>query len=61
LLEQIGRRRGCLQGGGQIDYSKTGLVILRDLRAGKMGGITLESAPLGTSRKDDHDDNDGGI
>lgn len=61
ILEQIGRRRGCLQGGGHIDYSKTGLVILRDLRAGKMGGVTLETAPLDDTRKDEHDGRDVGV
>jgi ribosome biogenesis GTPase A len=42
LMEEIGQRRGCLASRGQIDYSKTAQVILRDLRAGKLGGITLE-------------------
>jgi ribosome biogenesis GTPase A len=42
MMEEIGRKRGCLQGGGQIDYGKTALVVLRDMRAGKLGGITLE-------------------
>jgi ribosome biogenesis GTPase A len=46
LMEEIGRKRGCLAGGGQIDYMKTALVVLRDLRAGKLGGITLEVPPV---------------
>ena len=42
VLEQIGRRRGCLAGGGQVDYAKAAGVLLRDLRSGKLGRLTLE-------------------
>jgi ribosome biogenesis GTPase A len=53
VMEEIGRRRGCLVSGGQIDYAKTALVILRDLRAGKLGGITLELPPIYILDSDD--------
>lgn len=42
VLEAIGRRRGCLAGGGQVDYEKAAGVVLRDLRSGKLGRLTLE-------------------
>jgi len=42
LLEEIGRRRGCLVRGG-VDYTKTGEVLLSDLRSGKLGLLTLET------------------
>jgi len=42
LLEAIGRRRGCLGSGGIVDYEKAAGVVLRDLRSGKLGRITLE-------------------
>ncbi|MCC3376259.1 ribosome biogenesis GTPase YlqF [Cohnella sp. REN36] len=42
VLEEIGRRRGCLGSGGHIDYEKAAGVLLRDLRSGKLGRITLE-------------------
>jgi ribosome biogenesis GTPase A len=42
VMEQIGRKRGCVVSGGEIDYDKTALVVLRDLRAGKLGRISLE-------------------
>ncbi|MCY9518034.1 ribosome biogenesis GTPase YlqF [Paenibacillus apiarius] len=42
IMEDIGRKRGCLMGGGRIDLEKASGVILRELRAGKMGRITLE-------------------
>jgi ribosome biogenesis GTPase A len=43
VLEEIGRKRGCLAGGGHIDYEKAAGVLLRDLRSGKLGRITLEA------------------
>ncbi|MBW5444597.1 ribosome biogenesis GTPase YlqF [Cohnella sp. CFH 77786] len=46
VLEAIGKRRGCLAGGGHVDYEKAAGVVLRDLRSGKLGRITLE-APNG--------------
>jgi ribosome biogenesis GTPase A len=42
LLEEIGRRRGCLAGGGRVDLGKAAGVLLRDLRGGKLGRLTLE-------------------
>lgn len=42
LMEQIGRRRGCLKSGGRIDLEKASHLILRDLRTGALGRITLE-------------------
>lgn len=43
IMEEIGRKRGCLVSGGAIDLEKTSGIILRDLRAGKLGRITLEA------------------
>ncbi|WNQ13711.1 ribosome biogenesis GTPase YlqF [Paenibacillus aurantius] len=42
VMEAIGRKRGCLQSGGRVDLEKASTLILRDLRAGKMGRISLE-------------------
>ena len=42
VMEEIGRKRGCLMGGGRVDLEKTSGIILRELRAGKLGWITLE-------------------
>jgi ribosome biogenesis GTPase A len=41
-MEQIGRKRGCLQSGGSVNLEKASGVILRDLRQGKLGPISLE-------------------
>lgn len=45
VMEDIGRRRGCLISGGRVDLEKTSGIILRDLRSGKLGRITLEAPP----------------
>ncbi|WP_020615311.1 ribosome biogenesis GTPase YlqF [Paenibacillus daejeonensis] len=42
VMEDIGRKRGCLMGGGRVDLEKASGIILRELRAGKLGRITLE-------------------
>jgi len=42
VLERIGRKRGCLVSGGRVDLEKASGVLLRDLRSGKFGRITLE-------------------
>lgn len=47
LLEQAGRRRGCLLPGGNIDFDRAEMVILRDFRNGKLGRITLDPIPEG--------------
>jgi ribosome biogenesis GTPase A len=46
VMESIGRKRGIVQSGGRIDLDKTSMVILRELRAGKMGRISLEEPKL---------------
>lgn len=42
IFNAIGKRRGALQGGGEVDYDKVSEIFLRDLRTGKLGKITLE-------------------
>lgn len=46
-LEQAGRRRGCLLPGGNIDFDRAEMVVLRDFRNGKLGRITLDPIPEG--------------
>lgn len=43
VMEDIGRKRGCLVSGGRVDLEKASGIVLRELRAGKLGRITLES------------------
>ncbi len=42
VMEAIGKKRGCLVSGGRVDLEKTSGIILRELRAGKLGRLTLE-------------------
>lgn len=42
MLETIGRRLGCLISGGEIDIHRAAEAFLRELRAGKLGRISLE-------------------
>ena len=42
MLEVIGRRLGCLIAGGEIDVHRAAEAFLRELRAGKIGRISLE-------------------
>lgn len=42
IMEAIGRKRGCLMGGGRVDLEKASSLFLRELRAGKLGRISLE-------------------
>ena len=41
-LTQIGKRRGCMIKGGEIDYERASKILLTDFRAGKLGKICLE-------------------
>ncbi len=42
IVETIGRKRGCLVSGGDIDLHRAAELLLRDLRAGKLGRVSLE-------------------
>ncbi len=43
LLESIGKKRGCLRAGGQVELDKVGKLFLSELRAGLLGCVTLET------------------
>ncbi len=47
VLEEIGRRRGCLVSGGRVDLERAADVVLKDFRLGRLGRITLEAPPDG--------------
>ncbi len=42
LLERVGRKRGCVISGGNIDTLRAANLLLDDFRSGKIGNITLE-------------------
>jgi ribosome biogenesis GTPase A len=43
LFDHIGRLRGCLRAGGEIDYDKTADIIIRDIRGQKLGPLTFDT------------------
>ena len=42
ILELIGKKRGFLIKGGEIDYERTAVMLCDEFRGGKLGKITLE-------------------
>lgn len=42
ILEMIGRKRGMLISGGEIDYERASVMLLDEYRGGKLGRLTLE-------------------
>ena len=42
IMLQIGKTRGAVVSGGNVDDVKTANIILEDFRSGKLGRITLE-------------------
>ncbi len=41
-LELIGKKRGCLIRGGEVDYDKVYAVVLNDMKDGSIKGITFD-------------------
>lgn len=46
LVEAIGRRRGCLGKAGMVDIDRASKIFVTELRAGKLGPLTLESPEM---------------
>ncbi len=42
FIESVGRCLGCLKSGGEIDLNRAAEAFLRELRAGKLGRVSLE-------------------
>jgi ribosome biogenesis GTPase A len=51
-LDAIGKKRGTLISGGQIDYNRIAVILLDEFRGGKMGNISLERP--GDTKVDDN-------
>lgn len=45
LLEEAGKKRGCLVSGGAVDLYRIAVIVLDEFRGGKIGRITLEQPP----------------
>lgn len=50
IMLQIGRLRGAVVSGGNVDDVKTANIILEDFRSGKLGRITLEKVQAKNER-----------
>ncbi len=46
IMQEIGKKRGAIISGGQVDDEKVARIILDDFRSGKLGKITLERCDL---------------
>ncbi|WP_257350112.1 ribosome biogenesis GTPase YlqF [Pseudalkalibacillus decolorationis] len=42
IFDEIGKKRGCLLRGGEVDYDKAAEIILREIRSEKLGPLTFE-------------------
>lgn len=43
IFVAIGKQRGALESGGQVNFEKVSDIVLRDLRSGRLGNITMET------------------
>jgi ribosome biogenesis GTPase A len=46
VMEAVGRKRGFLISGGEINYERTANVLLEEFRSAKIGRITLDRPPV---------------
>ena len=42
IIEKIGRKRGCIVSGGNVDMTKAAKAFLDDLKLGKIGRVTID-------------------
>ena len=57
VMEAVGKKRGFLISGGEINYERTANVLLEEFRSAKIGRITLDRIPTEASNK--HPDENG--
>ncbi|GAA0435483.1 ribosome biogenesis GTPase YlqF [Agaribacter marinus] len=43
IFNAIGKQRGALESGGKVNLAKVSDIVIRDLRTGKLGRVSLES------------------
>ncbi|MDE7105214.1 MAG: ribosome biogenesis GTPase YlqF [Ruminococcus sp.] len=46
LLEKVGKRRGMVVSGGEINTERAAITVLDEFRSGKLGSISLEFPPV---------------
>ncbi|QKY69016.1 ribosome biogenesis GTPase YlqF [Lentibacillus sp. CBA3610] len=45
IFVSIGKQRGALESGGNVNFDKVAGLVIHDLRSGKLGDMTLETPP----------------
>ena len=46
LLEEIGRKRGCLRPGGVIDIQRASEILIHEIRSGALGRLSFETPAM---------------
>lgn len=52
-MDNIGRKRGAVISGGNIDYNRVAVMLLDEFRGGKLGSISLEGPDFGEEIKEE--------
>lgn len=50
-LDAIGKKRGCLNKRGIVDYERVSKILVTELRSGKLGRLTLETPEMAEREK----------
>jgi ribosome biogenesis GTPase A len=58
LVEAIGRRRGMLVSGGEVNTERTAIMLIDEFRSAKIGRITLDVLPKSKQKAKESDTND---
>ncbi len=58
IIGEIGRRRGCIAGGGEIDFTRAAGLFLRELRGGVLGRLSFEEPGEKSGEKPMGEDDD---
>lgn len=51
FIEAVGRKRGCLRKAGLVDIDRASKIFVTELRAGKLGPVTLETPEMMEAEK----------
>jgi len=46
LIEEIGRKRGCIKSGGHVDFHKASAILINEIRDKTLGGLTFETPEM---------------
>lgn len=46
VLEDVGRKRGCLRAGGVIDLQRASEILVHDIRSGSLGQLSMETPEM---------------